>query len=119
MNSRTAEGGTGALPSPASPLLEPNAKGVAERSQTVAPPQSNERDCHYGDQRSCDDVGHIVIGQVHGTHVLGEFLLVKMLGVALATLIRSALVPALLTLAGRWNWWPGNRPSSATSWKVT
>ena len=37
-----------------------------------------------------------------------------MLGVALAaavlidaTLVRVAIGPALLTLAGRWNWWPG------------
>ena len=38
----------------------------------------------------------------------------KMLGFALAvavlvdaTLVRMALGPALLRLAGRWNWWPG------------
>jgi RND superfamily putative drug exporter len=24
-----------------------------------------------------------------------------------ATLVRLALAPALLRLAGRWNWWPG------------
>ena len=32
------------------------------------------------------------------------------LGVAVlldATLVRLALAPALLTIAGRWNWWPG------------
>ena len=45
---------------------------------------------------------------------LGDFVLVKMLGFALAvavlleaTVIRVAIGPALLRLAGRWNWWPG------------
>jgi uncharacterized membrane protein YdfJ with MMPL/SSD domain len=44
---------------------------------------------------------------------MGEFVLMKILGFALAvavlidaTLIRLALGPALLRLAGRWNWWP-------------
>ena len=44
----------------------------------------------------------------------GEFVLVKMLGFTLAvavlldaTVIRVAIGPALLRLAGRWNWWPG------------
>lgn len=51
---------------------------------------------------------------VFGAFMLGKFLLIQMLGLALAvavfldaTLIRSAIGPALLTLAGRWNWWPG------------
>ncbi len=45
---------------------------------------------------------------------LSEFLLIKILGLALAvavlldaTLVRIAVGPALLRLAGRWNWWPG------------
>jgi RND superfamily putative drug exporter len=40
----------------------------------------------------------------------------QMLGVALAaavlldaTLVRVVLGPALLALAGHWNWWPGDR----------
>jgi RND superfamily putative drug exporter len=40
----------------------------------------------------------------------------KMLGFALAfavlidaTVMRLAISPALLVLAGRWNWWPGAR----------
>jgi RND superfamily putative drug exporter len=44
---------------------------------------------------------------------LGGFVLMKVLGFALAvavlldaTLVRIALGPALLRLAGRWNWWP-------------
>ena len=43
-------------------------------------------------------------------------LLMKMLGFALAvavlldaTVMRLAVSPALLVLAGRWNWWPGER----------
>jgi RND superfamily putative drug exporter len=51
---------------------------------------------------------------VFAAFVLGRFVLVKMLGFALAvavlldaTVIRLAIGPALLRLAGRWNWWPG------------
>jgi RND superfamily putative drug exporter len=51
---------------------------------------------------------------VFGAFASGEYLAVKMLGLALAaavfidaTLVRVAVGPALLTLAGRWNWWPG------------
>jgi RND superfamily putative drug exporter len=50
---------------------------------------------------------------VFGAFVLGDFLLIKMLGFALAvavlldaTVMRLAVSPALLTMAGRWNWWP-------------
>jgi len=53
---------------------------------------------------------------VFGAFAAGEYLAVKMLGLALAaavfldaTLVRVAVGPALLTLAGRWNWWPGIR----------
>jgi RND superfamily putative drug exporter len=51
---------------------------------------------------------------VFGAFALGDFVLVKILGVALAaavvldaTLVRLAVGPAWLALAGRWNWWPG------------
>jgi len=51
---------------------------------------------------------------VFASFALGEFVLVKMLGFTLAvavfldaTVIRVAIGPALLRLAGRWNWWPG------------
>jgi uncharacterized membrane protein YdfJ with MMPL/SSD domain len=44
----------------------------------------------------------------------------KLLGFALAiavaldvTVIRLALGPALLRLAGRWNWWPGGVPDES------
>jgi putative drug exporter of the RND superfamily len=51
---------------------------------------------------------------VFGAFALGDLLVVRILGFALAvavlldaTLIRIAIGPALLCLAGRWNWWPG------------
>jgi RND superfamily putative drug exporter len=51
---------------------------------------------------------------VFGAFILGDFVLIKMLGFALAVavfldaaVIRTAIGPALLKLAGRWNWWPG------------
>lgn len=51
---------------------------------------------------------------VFASFSLGEFVLVKMLGFTLAvavlldaTVVRVAIGPALLRLAGRWNWWPG------------
>ena len=47
---------------------------------------------------------------------LGDFLIVKILGFALATAIvidatavRMAIGPALMKLGGKWNWWPGIR----------
>jgi RND superfamily putative drug exporter len=47
---------------------------------------------------------------------LGDFVIVKILGFALAvavlvdaTVVRVAIGPALFKLAGRWNWWPGER----------
>ena len=56
---------------------------------------------------------------VFGAFALGDLLVVRILGFALAvavlldaTLIRIAIGPALLCLAGRWNWWPG-RPGIA------
>ncbi|HEX7981305.1 MAG TPA: MMPL family transporter [Gemmatimonadaceae bacterium] len=59
---------------------------------------------------------------VFGAFALGDFVLVKILGVALAaavvldaTLVRLAVGPALLALAGRWNWWPGARLPALTA----
>ena len=53
---------------------------------------------------------------VFGAFMAGDFLLMKMLGFALAvsvlldaTVMRLAVSPALLALAGHWNWWPGDR----------
>jgi RND superfamily putative drug exporter len=52
---------------------------------------------------------------VFGAFMLGDFLITKMLGFALAvavlldaTVVRLVIGPALLQLAGRWNWWPGS-----------
>ena len=54
---------------------------------------------------------------VFAAFTLGDFVLIKILGFALsvavlvdATIVRMAIGPALLTLAGRWNWWPGSLP---------
>jgi len=59
---------------------------------------------------------------VFGAFTLGDFLLMKMLGFALAvavlldaTVMRLAVSPALLAIAGRWNWWPGERGGSEES----
>jgi putative drug exporter of the RND superfamily len=51
---------------------------------------------------------------VFASFTLGDFLLIKVLGFALAfavlidaTVVRLGVGPAVLRLAGRWNWWPG------------
>lgn len=56
-----------------------------------------------------------VMVAVFGGFVIGEFVLIKILGFALgtavlldATVVRLALGPALIRLAGRLNWWPGD-----------
>jgi RND superfamily putative drug exporter len=53
---------------------------------------------------------------VFAASAAGEFLIIKVLGFTLAvavvldaTLVRIAIGPALLRLAGQWNWWPGER----------
>jgi RND superfamily putative drug exporter len=55
---------------------------------------------------------------VFGAFTLGDVLLIQMLGFALAvavlidaTVVRLAIAPALLRVAGRWNWWPGSLSS--------
>ena len=64
----------------------------------------------------------IVMIVVFVAFALGDFLIVKVLGFTLAvavlldaTVVRMAIGPALLRLAGPWNWWPGERggPSPA------
>jgi RND superfamily putative drug exporter len=51
-----------------------------------------------------------------GSFAFAELITLKMLGLGLAvavaldaTVVRILLVPALMRLAGRWNWWPGDR----------
>jgi RND superfamily putative drug exporter len=63
--------------------------------------------------------GHVITSAaaimlvVFGAFTMGSFLFTKMLGFTLAvavlldaTLVRMVVGPALLRLAGRWNWWP-------------
>jgi RND superfamily putative drug exporter len=62
---------------------------------------------------------------VFAAFTFGSFLVIKMLGFTLAiavlidaTLVRIVIGPALLRVAGDWNWWPGglaprSRPASA------
>jgi RND superfamily putative drug exporter len=63
----------------------------------------------------------LIMTVVFGAFMLGDFVLVKILGFALAaavlldvTVVRLALGPALLALGGRWNWWPGVRAAAVT-----
>lgn len=63
----------------------------------------------------------LIMTVVFGAFMLGDFVLMKILGFALAaavlidvTIVRLALGPALLVLAGRWNWWPG----AGSGWRV-
>jgi len=51
---------------------------------------------------------------VFAAFTLGNFLVIKMLGFTLAiavfidaTIVRIVIGPALLRVAGDWNWWPG------------
>jgi len=53
---------------------------------------------------------------VFGNFALTRVLAVQFIGFGLAlavfldaTLIRMVLVPAIMHIAGRWNWWPGVR----------
>jgi RND superfamily putative drug exporter len=55
---------------------------------------------------------------VFAAFAFSDFLLIKVLGFTLAvaividaTIVRMAVGPALLRLAGEWNWWPGLRAS--------
>lgn len=54
---------------------------------------------------------------VFAAFTLGDFLVIKMIGLTLsvavlidATLVRMVIGPALLCLAGDWNWWPAKLP---------
>jgi RND superfamily putative drug exporter len=60
----------------------------------------------------------IIMVIVFGTFSFGKILPVQLVGFGLAaavlldaTVIRMLLVPAIMQIAGRWNWWPGiSRP---------
>lgn len=56
----------------------------------------------------------VIMVTIFAALIFGSYLPARLLGFALAvavlldaTLVRLALGPALLRLAGRWNWWPG------------
>jgi RND superfamily putative drug exporter len=58
----------------------------------------------------------VLMVTVFGTFAFAHVLVVQLLGFGLAvavlldaTIIRLTLVPAMMHLAGRWNWWPGVR----------
>lgn len=58
---------------------------------------------------------------VFGAFAFARVLVIQLLGFGLAvavlldaTIIRLVLVPAVLHLAGRWNWWPGTRRGRGT-----
>jgi putative drug exporter of the RND superfamily len=62
----------------------------------------------------------LIMAVVFGAFVGADLPVLKMMGVGLcvsvlvdATVIRAFVVPAVMTLAGRWNWYPGNATSSA------
>jgi RND superfamily putative drug exporter len=64
----------------------------------------------------------LIMTVVFGAFMLGDFVLMKILGFALATavlidvsVVRLALGPALLAVAGRLNWWPELRVRPAAS----
>ena len=59
---------------------------------------------------------------VFAAFTFGDFLVVKMIGFTLAiavlidaTLVRIVIGPALLRLAGDWNWWPGGLTTARTA----
>jgi len=59
---------------------------------------------------------------VFAAFTFGDFLVVKMIGFTLAvavfvdaTLVRMVIGPALLRIAGDWNWWPGGLATSRSA----
>jgi putative drug exporter of the RND superfamily len=61
----------------------------------------------------------LIMAVVFGAFVGAQLPVLKMMGVGLcvsvlidATVIRAFVVPAIMTLAGRWNWYPGRRPGN-------
>jgi len=61
----------------------------------------------------------LIMAVVFGAFVGADLPVLKMMGVGLsvsvlidATVIRAFVVPAVMALAGRWNWYPGRRRSS-------
>lgn len=62
----------------------------------------------------------LVIGVVFAGFIAGGFAPIKAIGLGLvlaialdATVVRMLLVPATMTLLGRWSWWPSSRRASS------
>ncbi len=62
----------------------------------------------------------LIMVVVFGAFISADLPVLKMIGLGLcvavlvdATLVRALIVPAVMALAGRWNWYPGRRPGSA------
>lgn len=60
----------------------------------------------------------LIMAVVFGAFIGARLPVLKMMGVGLcvsvlidATVIRALVVPAVMALAGRWNWYPGKRPA--------
>jgi RND superfamily putative drug exporter len=58
----------------------------------------------------------LIMVVVFGAFVTAQLPVLKMIGLGLcvavladATLVRALIVPAVMALAGRWNWYPGRR----------
>ncbi|GAA1630429.1 MMPL family transporter [Georgenia ruanii] len=75
---------------------------------------SNDDAVVYGLQRSGRIItsAALIVVAVFAGFVAGDLIVIKQVGVALAvtvlvdaTLVRMLLVPATMTLLGRWNWW--------------
>jgi putative drug exporter of the RND superfamily len=85
-------------------VLEERRRGLSERAAVVEGLASTAR--------LITSAAAIMVA-VFAAFTLGNFLIVKMLGFTLAvaviidaTLVRMVIGPALLCLAGDWNWWP-------------
>ena len=54
-----------------------------------------------------------------GAFATSKVVMVKEVGIGIAiavlidaTIVRALLVPSLMAILGRWNWWPGRRASA-------
>jgi RND superfamily putative drug exporter len=61
----------------------------------------------------------LIMAGTFGAMTAGVIIGLKQLGFAVAVgvlldtfVIRTALVPAIAVLLGRWNWWPGRAPKA-------
>jgi putative drug exporter of the RND superfamily len=91
---------------------------VSRVAEAVARGESDERAVADGVARTGGVItsAAAIMIVVFAAFALSDFLLIKILGFTLAaailidaTLVRMAVGPGLLRLAGKWNWWPGRR----------